>query len=1582
MNRKLLSGIAIGLALSSVEGLAQDNLTRNLLIRGTNTVAANVGTLTVTALTAPRTYTFPNYSGPILVANAPIQPNAGVRTNAASEIETITMTDGQILIGSSGLAPQAATLTGTTNQLIVTNGAGAITLSLPQDIHTGATPTFAGMTLNGNLNITAGGATVLGTTSINASGAATTSIGNTTGGTVTISVNSGTTNLVLQGIANDNTTTTFLTLDGTNVRNRTLASFLIANNGLTYNDGGDGAFRLGGDANTDAPFTENRFVNVNTFDLNITSNGGAHTALAIDGGANTAIELATLGTGTLRLTSSNGITLDASSGAGAQNINVLATSPGGQLGLSSNGQLTISSLANDIVVSTTTLNRGIDIDANGAGGFVDIDAVGSVDINTALTSGTTTIGRSGSTVSVLGGTNTITGTTDINTTGNAATTIGSVTNTGGIILRADANIVIDVVDGVSPGTPNHLVLNNIVTENPITDLLWINGSNQVRRSPFASSANEGIQFQTGAYRLGVAASTDADPWNNNSLAENRYVNLNTSSLLFTSNNSNTPILTLTGNAVTPVVIIGTAATEFSVTSNQLNIATSGDISDAGGNVVIADNLDVTGTGTNNIGVAASTNTVLGTTNVTGATTINGGTANFATTIGNATNGGDVGIITRGTGAININAGNTAAASVNIGTSAFANTVTVGNNTALNTTNLNSPVITAPNLPAGADGDNLVTINAGALRNTPVATALATTAWLIGGNTLTGANATRLLGIATQAANEDNLAIQTDGTTRLSFSGTSALITAAADVVPNADNSRDLGTDALRWQDVYMNGTSLHIGPTGGQAGNTELTVGYAANAATFNVNAGAAELTIEPSRLVVSTGAGNDMEVLETGLQRGGQIDIFPGAGSIINTNGGLTVATTTTLNGSTNIGDDNADITTIRGAVNINTTNTAATTTSIGSSAFANTITIGHVTASNTTNLNSPVITAPNIPAGADGDNLLTINAGAVRNTSVATALGTSVWLVGGNTLVGAGPFTVGTNSANDFALESGGTTRLTIANGSALGTANMSIVPSATNTHNLGSDALRWNDVFVNGASVHIGTALATELRLGYSANTARLFVDNSEEMTLTNTLATFNTSVVATGDITAQGGNLTVGTLPNALVFTPTTMTVLPANTNFTVDLGTGQYGITGGLSVSRGTVLGNGDLADFVLINTDTGENLVITETGLSRTNTNIAINPNSGFRLTTNGGITSAENITITSGGLTVTAGGATINGTLLANDNVTIGSDNADRLTVNSQILGGTPLVFQGATDNAFETSFAITEPTADQTITFPDATGTVALIPAAATGFVNYGTTAAQTNAIANGSRYLFDVEYSGVATGAALGGVIVSTAAGAANAAATGLSVTATATGAAVSLGISATAQGGSFNTALQSIANTATAGTNRGLSITVNNGVTANQGIDINVQGAGAANTGIAIAVSGGASNTAINVASGDVTMDDNVTVGSSNADLVTVNARALFNNGVRLSTVVSGATVAVDNSHHVIIMTAAATDVNLPAVPGAGRIIVVKNASGGAVNINPDGAHNLEGLAAGVGTPIGAGTSTTLVFSGATWYQIGN
>ena len=59
------------------------------------------------------------------------------------------MTNGQLIIGSTGAAPVVADLTGTANQITVTAGAGSITLSTPQDIAAASSPTFAGLTVSG-----------------------------------------------------------------------------------------------------------------------------------------------------------------------------------------------------------------------------------------------------------------------------------------------------------------------------------------------------------------------------------------------------------------------------------------------------------------------------------------------------------------------------------------------------------------------------------------------------------------------------------------------------------------------------------------------------------------------------------------------------------------------------------------------------------------------------------------------------------------------------------------------------------------------------------------------------------------------------------------------------------------------------------------------------------------------------------------------------------------------------------------------------------------------------------------------------------------------------------------------------------------------------------------------------------------------------------------------------------------------------------------------------------------------------------------------------------------------------------------
>jgi len=64
--------------------------------------------------------------------------------------------------------------------------------------------------------------------------------------------------------------------------------------------------------------------------------------------------------------------------------------------------------------------------------------------------------------------------------------------------------------------------------------------------------------------------------------------------------------------------------------------------------------------------------------------------------------------------------------------------------------------------------------------------------------------------------------------------------------------------------------------------------------------------------------------------------------------------------------------------------------------------------------------------------------------------------------------------------------------------------------------------------------------------------------------------------------------------------------------------------------------------------------------------------------------------------------------TLLNTDLTTISTDN--------HIFSGGSIIFEGATDDSFETTLQVTDPTADRTITLPNATGTVSLIDATET--------------------------------------------------------------------------------------------------------------------------------------------------------------------------------------------------------------------------------------------------------------------------
>lgn len=104
------------------------------------------GTITLStpqSIAATSSVTFANVTDSALTANGALYAGtAGLLTSTAA------MTNGQLLIGSTGSTPVLGTLTGTANEIVVTNAAGSITLSTPQAIAAGSSPTFAGLTIS------------------------------------------------------------------------------------------------------------------------------------------------------------------------------------------------------------------------------------------------------------------------------------------------------------------------------------------------------------------------------------------------------------------------------------------------------------------------------------------------------------------------------------------------------------------------------------------------------------------------------------------------------------------------------------------------------------------------------------------------------------------------------------------------------------------------------------------------------------------------------------------------------------------------------------------------------------------------------------------------------------------------------------------------------------------------------------------------------------------------------------------------------------------------------------------------------------------------------------------------------------------------------------------------------------------------------------------------------------------------------------------------------------------------------------------------------------------------------------------
>jgi len=715
-----------------------------------------------------------------------------------------------------------------------------------------------------------------------------------------------------------------------------------------------------------------------------------------------------------------------------------------QLGIGTAGQMLISNGTTPNWSNSPTI----------IGGTIDNTPIGATTPNTGAftnlsTTGTTTLGNGVGLDNVTVNTN----------GGNLQLTVG-----GGLFSLSNSTGLNVATDGT---------LNDATGDFTIADALTQTGGGQVTFSGNVD-ANNGLDV-TGANLTVGGGNFTVDVASGNVATSGTLTVASTTTL-----NGNTFI----GNG-NDDVSVNTGTGNFSVSNGTgLNVATTGTLSDATGNLTVNDNLDVTGStalgdgaGTDNLTV----NTNGGSISMAAA----GGTFALSNTTG--LNVATDGTLTDATGTLTANDDFAVNQSTTLGDGAGTDNLTV-------TTN-------GGNISMAAAGGNFSVSNTTGLNVSTTGTLNDATGNLTVNDDLDVTGSTAL----GDGAGTDNLTVNTNGgsismaavggnfsvsnTTGLNVSTTGTLNDASGDLtsndnfVPAADNTFSLGTDALRWSELFVNGASVHIGPTGGESGNTEMNLGYAANTGSININGGGTEIDVTTGATDVNNNldANSGVDVTGADLTVGGaNFTVTVGSGNTA-VGGTLTVTGATNLNGAVDIGN---------GADNVNI-NAGSGTFQLSSSQL-NVITSGDIS-----DLGGPVTVA---------DGLSQTGAGQVTFSGNVDA-NSGVDVTGASLTVGGANFTVATSGnvdANNGVDVTGAS--LTV------GGANFSVTTAG------------------------VITAAGAGSSIGSNANVVQLTVDGSGAGATTNTLdvdgranvvgdAVLNRNVTYSTGTVAAGATITI-------------------------------------------------------------------------------------------------------------------------------------------------------------------------------------------------------------------------------------------------------------------------------------------------------------------------------------------------------------------------------------------------------------------------------------------------------------------------
>jgi len=287
--------------------------------------------------------------------------------------------------------------------------------------------------------------------------------------------------------------------------------------------------------------------------------------------------------------------------------------------------------------------------------------------------------------------------------------------------------------------------------------------------------------------------------------------------------------------------------------------------------------------------------------------------------------------------------------------------------------------------------------------------------------------------------------------------------------------------------------------------------------------------------------------------------------------------------------------------------------------------------------------------------------NVDATSTPSIASLTTTGNVNVGGNlTVTGTTTFNGGTITMGDADTDN-------VVFGADV---NSNIVPNTDNTYSLGTVSKKWSDVRTNTLNT---TGAAS---LGSTANVVGNFSVNTDKFTVN--AGNGNTAIEGTAAIT---GNVAIGT-------DKVTIEASTGNTNIKGTLNAESNFSVATSKFTSNASTGNAVIAGDLAVN---GGDLTTSQTTFNLLNTTATTLNVGGAATSLNLG--AGTGTTTVNNNLTVT-GNLTVSGTTTTVDSTTVNIQNA--------------FVFEGATADNFETTLTTVDPTADRTLSLPDATDTL----------------------------------------------------------------------------------------------------------------------------------------------------------------------------------------------------------------------------------------------------------------------------------